>query len=128
MSSKLWVSSSNAGGVNELTSDTSLELVYPPDDGRYTGGGRLYLETDMVVVSMLTCVCADTSLTLYLAREGPRRPHEGGHKDPKRCSRVPGGMNRVGNPDRLFLSASPSFPPVAVLVFSQCLHLSSFGI
>jgi len=58
-------------GTSKLTSDTSLELVYPPDDGRYTGGGSVYLEMVMVV-STLGCADTEILLTLYPAREGPR--------------------------------------------------------
>jgi hypothetical protein len=61
----------NADGTSKLTSDMSLELVYPPDDGRYTGGGSVYLETVMIV-STFTCIDIDILLTLYPAREGPR--------------------------------------------------------
>lgn len=76
-------------GANKLTSDTSLELVYPPDDGRYTGGGSVYLEM-VIVVSTLGCADTEILLTLYPAQEGPRGSQEGGHKDSKRCVRVRG--------------------------------------
>jgi len=68
---------------NKLTSDTSLELVYPPDDGRYTGGGSVYSETGMAG-SALASMDANVPLTLYPTREGPGQPHEDGHKDPER--------------------------------------------
>lgn len=83
--------------TDKLTSDASLELVYPPDDGRYVGGGSVYLGMVMVE-SVLASTDADDPLTLYPAREGPRQPHENGHKDSKRRAR-PVALNRVGDSD-----------------------------
>ena len=48
----------------KLASDTILELVCPPDDGRYTGDGSVYLETDMFG-SGLASINPDDPLTLY---------------------------------------------------------------
>lgn len=108
-------------GAHNITSDTSLELVYPPDDGRYTGGGSVYFET-VIIISASFCTDADTLLTLYAAREGSRRPHEGGHKGSKiRCVR---GINRVGAYQiACFFPASPhflpSFPPFSVITHAS---------
>jgi hypothetical protein len=46
----------------------TLELVYPPDDGRYTGHGSVYLERD-IVESMLTHIGASDLLVLYISLE-----------------------------------------------------------
>ena len=72
------ISSAGTDGTYKLTSDTSLELVYPPDDGRYTGGGRVYLEMVMVV-STLSCV--DTDICLLYIPLGRGQCHNGS----KRC-------------------------------------------
>lgn len=54
------------GVSSGLTSDASLELVYPPDDGRYTGSGSVYFETDMEY----QCRSVPVRI-LYRAREPP---------------------------------------------------------
>ena len=72
----------------------------------------MYLLTDMGVVSTLVCLRRHLTHFIYLAREEPRRPHEGGHKEPKRHShRTRGTVNRVGNSDCLFLPPVPRFLP-----------------
>ena len=114
----LSISSAGTDETYKLTSDTSLELVYPPDDGRYTGGGRVYLEMVMVV-STLSCVDADILLTLYPTQEGQR---------PQRLKEMcPGcGVSRIGAPIAWSLPASPRFFP-SLSSFPLITHVSAQG-